>query len=535
MRHPDSQRFYQSDPFGGGGGGAGIPEMGIEYPPAPAPGAAPLIFRGQTDYDRRRAANEPLPVHPNAMTDKQLTAAWKAGKLGPEGLRYLQQRVANLKGGATPQDMEYGAKVKVPAPGGEPGEGGGWPAVPRPPEMIRTPGRAGKYSRADVQRFGGLAERRKAQAVGFMGLRDKITQDLMEQTKGWLWEARAEQQAAGLESSQAREKYTKAAKSLAASREQLASLKIDPDRYWRNMPSSQKTLWRLRLFFGGLAEGFSDGRLKSAAMQMLMGAQKRDMEAQRINYQKLVQQAGLDERAQDVALRMYDKSEMRRRMSGLQVMKLQLSRMGLQEKQLGHKERYADLINGVDAQMYEILRQSRGTGGGLKQNPLFAKWYQAQLDKEKTREALQAKAQFEVGGGKGDRGEEGARNAIGQIDSMIKSYKGKAWATVFGQPLTDDAADYMQKKGLLGLSLWRMFDSGKLSDSDREQAYKLFFPDARRALWERTKGIDVRQMLRLKVWLKAKVKPAGTYKNPKMSPEAKARWAQQWGLKPEQL
>jgi len=395
---------------------------------------------------------------------------------------------------------------------------------------IKTPGRPGKYSKRDVALEAALGARRKAQYGGAALGRSAIAGQMIEQTAGWLSEARNESMQAGMDVDNASAKYQAAAKSLQGSRADLERFKVDPDRYWKSMPQSQQLLTRLGLFLGGLAEGLTGGKVKSAAMQMLLAAEGRDMQAQRMDFQKLLRKVNLDERQQDAMLKRYDAAEQKRHVTGLRVMQLQLSRMGLMEKRLGHKEKYAELINGVDQYLLGVVRQSRGTGGGKKVNPYAMAQFQSNLKTEQQAKLLALKTAGAKK--KGERGEKAIDEALRWAPKILEWWdSGKAWRGDWDWSTEGVGQNYKAVRTMLSVSLWRLFDSGKLSDFDMKKAEESFFPDP---VW--TTGLTPLQaqghrqkIIRMMKWLGEKKKEGlGDYSNP---PERSAYWKNRFGIK----
>lgn len=365
-------------------------------------------------------------------------------------------------------------------------------------------GTPAKYSRADIAREGALAGRMKGQTAGFMEARDKFTRDTIQQSFGWLQAANNEQTAAGLEAGVAKQEYQRASQSITRNRAILDKMQIDPDRYWKTLPESQKVLNVIGLIFGGLAEGLSGGRVKNAAAQAIQAAQQRDMAAQSANMKKMITMIDMSERDRSHLWSRWEAGEAKRRQAGLAVMQLQLSRAGLMEKRLGIKEQYAGLVNSIDQHMLDVMRQSRGSGGRKVPTPEYA----LELDKQKMKYGSELRQQeiataagLKAGKGKaGDtRGDQGVQNAIAEIPRMKSLFSDPKVAL---GDLSEGGAEYKMKRGLLGLSLWRMFDSGKLSDADMKMAFSLFFPPATYSITPGMRGPALERFDRLEKWLK---------------------------------
>lgn len=544
---------------GGGGGGYGgsfypgaldeqwapqqsVPDAPLTpvqpYVPAPPPADAPWLDRWT--WDAMKARKEaPLPTHlaPRAMSDIELAQAWKQG-YGEDVLPIMQARHEARGGSTSMADLQHGMRLRVPPAGGQGAAGGaGGGAQGEAPfsgqKYMSVGGTPAKYSKADVAREQAFAGRRKGEVAGFAQARDTLTRDIIQQSVGWMQAAQNEQLAAGQEAGAAKVEYERASGSIRRNRAILDKMQIDPERYWKQMPASQQVLSRIALFFGGLAEGLSGGRVRNAAAVALQQAAQRDMEAQSANMRKLISTIDMDDRDRQAMWTRWQAGEARRRQAALAVMQLQVSRAGLMEKRLGLKEQYAGLVNSIDQHMLDVLRESRGRGGRKVPTPEYALDLQTRA-KERLMKAAHGYKMEELGmrgkGAAGTRGDEGVQDAIQSIDIMQKSFNNGAWKSVGGINFSDAASDYEQKRGLLGLSLWRMFDSGKLSDADMKMAFSLFFPNAKVALIPGANEVASRQFGRLKSWLTRRAMASGTYKTPASVREAyKGAWSKLTG------
>lgn len=471
MRHPESQRFWQINPE---------PGMGLTTPPGATPGAnytptQDLVetFSETKDPEEMKEAYKQLLQRQTAKVAPKTTDEMIANDremvmttAGP-----MPRKQANATQGMSimlrPENEAQLKAQQAAAAAKEPGFVG--------QKYMTMGGRPAKFSRADIAREKAMAVRRRGQAMGFAGVRDKLNRDMQQQTFSWMAEAAGEQAAAGIAASNAKVEYEAAAKSVDRGRKQLDALKIDPDRYWRNMPSSQKTLMRIGLFFGGLAEGLSGGRLKSAAMTMLMAAQGRDMDAQKQNMRKLLTSVQMDSKDRDRLMTRFDAQEKRREVSGLRVMQLQLSRMGLKETRLGHKEKYAELVNAIDQRVLDVLRQSRGGGG--RRVPTFE--YKLHKETQARKDVMSHGAMLKAGTGKAaaGRGKQALEEAEEILPDMEKRYYAMPKSALLGKlDWTGELQDYERIRKRLSVALWRMFDSGKLSDKDMDVAMDSFLP-----------------------------------------------------------
>jgi hypothetical protein len=477
MRHPESQRFYQSS--GGGPLGPVAPQVGPVAVPGPNPDDPP--WQNRDEWMRlKKQGLAPLPTSampPDSMSDRDLLSYYRSGS-AQDVLPTIQSRAG-----------QYGLEGKRLTVPGAAGAG----AQPNPYAMTSKPftgqqymsvgGTPGKYSKADVQREGALASRQRGQAAVFAQQRDAFTKDMVQQSYGWIQAAQNEQKAAGAEAATARDEYLKASRAIQTNRARLEKMEIDPDRYWKNLPESQKVLNVIGLIFGGLAEGFSQGRVKNAAAAAIKNAQERDMAAQNANMKKMIQTIDMDDRDRASMWGRWQAGEARRRAASLLVMQTQLSRAGLMEKRLGIKEQYAGIINQLDAHMLDVLRQSRGRGGRMVETPE----YKLELEKQKMTHGadLQLRNQSEVArikatgtAAKKDRGENAIQKARAALPRLREMYENMP--LIKGDYDTSGISQaYERERTRTSIGLWRMFDSGKLSDFDMVTAMKVFFPKAK--------------------------------------------------------
>jgi len=479
----------------GGGGGGG-------YYPDPPPVVGPVAqeapeypWKDKAIWQGLKARGEaPLPtsISPAGASNQELAGYWRGG-YQKDVFPYMQRRVENLPTGPTQQDMAYGVKVKVPPAGGAQGQQGGAQGqqgglslgADQPftgQRMMSVGGTPGKYSRADVQREGALASRQRGEAAVFAQQRDDFTRDVIQQTYGWVQAAQNEQAAAGTEAGAARDQYLRASQAIQRNRQILDKMQIDPDRHWNNMPESQKVLTRIGLIFGGLAEGLSGGRVKNAAAVALNNAIERDMQAQNTNMKKMLQSIDLDERDRSAMWTRWQAGEQRRRQAGLGVMQLQLSRAGLMEKRLGIKEQYAGLVNQVDQHMLDVMRQTRGSGGRKVQTPEYEDYRKAKMmtlaaDLQLRNQVAVAQAKGGAGGKKRERGEDALQEAESMLPEMEKRFYNMPLSSHLGKwDWSGMGPQYDRLRKRMSAGLWRMFDSGKLSDSDMQIAMDSFFP-----------------------------------------------------------
>jgi hypothetical protein len=420
---------------------------------------------------------------------------------------------------------------------------GGAPPAETPfagPKYMTTGGAPAKYSKADIARERGLAGRMKEQAGGFLQAREEMNRDARGQAFAWLQEARAEQFGAGRLAEETRQEYTRAGQSVERARRMLDGMQIDPNRVWNQMTAGQRVMHKIGVAFGAIAQGLSGGRLKNAAVEAMDKAVQQDIGAQRQNMTNAINQLQVSARQRAHLFKVWDRQEERARLSGLQVMKIQASRMGLQEQNLGLREKWAGVVNGLDQHINDVLRQSRGRGGRRAETFAYKLHLQTQAQKEligaRGKEQLRvASARAGMRRGKEERGDRGVKLAIAQLPHLKKLFLRRAWASVGGVAFTEDAAEYDQKRALLGLSLWRLFDSGKLSDADRVEAYSRFVPNAKLAGVPGARSSYAKNFDKTRTWLmKGYATRAGTHMVRKASEDEKDAWAKMYGLSPEQ-
>jgi len=86
----------------------------------------------------------------------------------------------------------------------------------------------------------------------------------------------------GAQFKEIRERYSK-------SRQDFLKLKVDPERYIKNMPTLQRITTVIASALGGLAEGLSSGAVKNNTLKMLDAAITRDIGAQKANIAQSLQ------------------------------------------------------------------------------------------------------------------------------------------------------------------------------------------------------------------------------------------------------
>jgi len=135
----------------------------------------------------------------------------------------------------------------------------------------------------------------------------------------------------------------------------VADTKIDPHRYVRNMPLWAKALHVLGAAMGGYAEGYTGGRLKNRAFDLLNAAINRDVAAQKANLENMMNQRNYT--ASERAF-VYDKwrvLEKDRKIAVLRQSQKELAKIGLASDIAKIKIDTANEIDKIDSHISNVL------------------------------------------------------------------------------------------------------------------------------------------------------------------------------------
>jgi hypothetical protein len=291
--------------------------------------------------------------------------------------------------------------------------------------------------------------------------------------------------------------------------------KIDPDRYWSQADIGRKT--ELAVAAGLIAAsqawaGAAPGR--NPVLDAIMGYVQMDISAQKAE--------------------MSNKASVRAGKQNLLRLLQQQVRDDQAAEQLAYKVLTADAADrvkgiGLRAGAPEVKAAAEVTAAQLQKKSLQ---YQNQAavimaDKKTTswRDVPLKGKGADEGGDKEDR----VKRILGSIDRMKELFSGwKAGAHFAGLEFTSEAAEYKYLKNARGLDMWRLYDSGRLSDYDFMRAMTMYFKDARAIQMTLGRSGAMARFDIIKKDLQSRVKPPGTYK-PKMSKQEAIKFAKKAG------
>lgn len=130
--------------------------------------------------------------------------------------------------------------------------------------------------------------------------------------------------------------------------EKINKYNIDPQRYVKEMPVWAQALFVVAAAFGGYAEGYSQGRIKNRAFDILNKAIDRDINAQKIRLEKLINQRDYtaNERSK-VENQIYKMLDMKKD-AALRLSQAKLSQLSAAAKEPAAKLKYAKAALDLD-------------------------------------------------------------------------------------------------------------------------------------------------------------------------------------------
>jgi len=153
---------------------------------------------------------------------------------------------------------------------------------------------------------------------------------------------------------------------------------VDPQRFWSQMPTTNKVIGLLAVAMGGFTEGFTQGRVKNRALNVLQRAIDRDVAAQKSNIAQRINALNLSGKQRQYLTGRLDKVEdnlrvniekqLNLRMQGLALQEKRLHLpIGMLQKQFKLKLNYLQAIKGcASGQSKTIVTKKRFvTGGGV--------------------------------------------------------------------------------------------------------------------------------------------------------------------------
>lgn len=193
-------------------------------------------------------------------------------------------------------------------------------------------------------------------------MRSQISAELKRQTKTRIGQAEGEQRGARMELAKASRSFDRARRTVDAWRGP------DPGRYWREMGNTRRALNVIAVALGGFVEGFTYGKVRNRAAEMLERAIDRDIAAQKDRHAANLQRLGLAQDERNRAQLLYDRYSDRLRGLMRSMTQVKLGEVAAKE-QFGQARRsYLQIAHRLEAASTPktVKTERRGyTSGGM--------------------------------------------------------------------------------------------------------------------------------------------------------------------------
>ena len=145
--------------------------------------------------------------------------------------------------------------------------------------------------------------------------------------------------------------YRETAGELRAARDELKTMKVDPQRLMNSMPTTQKALMMIGSLAGGFAEGVSGGKMQNDVGRWWQQAVDKDIESQRDAIKAKMAEVELGTKERDSIWNKWQESENQIRTAAARASQMEISRLALATDDVKLKGELAKSINDIGARV----------------------------------------------------------------------------------------------------------------------------------------------------------------------------------------
>lgn len=349
----------------GGPNDAGVPTDASIY--GKQPGQPDVLSLPTEGLDTEQLAKliqmhkDRLMVEQDAQRKAQLQA--RLAQLQPQAPQDAGARTSYAAAGPTPSPEPLPAPAQpvaktAAATGADPlaallaAQRGAQPLVIQPKKVTlgfgqttTVPGR--KQDTAYLKSLDDAAKARIATQQKFLKSWDTIRQKHHDVLTGLVAQQKKWAETAGKRGDAVWKSYQDSVREMAADRAALKGFKIDPQRFSNNMPTLAKVMWAIAAAGYGVAHGASGGKIKNPVPQMIDKAISRDIDAQKMRYQVLLNNMKISQDQRNHLWKQWNVFADRQQAAAAALVKVQLADIQLSVTDLKAKRDVADMISKI--------------------------------------------------------------------------------------------------------------------------------------------------------------------------------------------